>query len=488
MTVNPRDLTTDPASRYYVGPTQTWIPSGHQLRAEISARVGEQARGGWAESCLDDLLDSEVNQRYQETVEADSIRLADGLTLRDPGEPPFAHYDWMFHDDLDRLLNTDADPVAVSIQSEKWVEVGNALAGFQHTLAAAINRSEQEWRGPAGDAARAYTAGLARWVGEAGRGAQLAGNQQQIHSQALNEAQKQLADNPPVAFSLDDELNRLSEIDNPVTYWRSMNQVWQDYERAEAARERAVRVVTEFDATVATATTTPAFSPPPGVPGLAPPPTPPVVPPVTPPPVVPPPVVPPGTPPGTPPGSHPPRRPPGQWRDTRPGPGTGRFPQPAGPGDTTTPAGVRPDTGYRPARSTSDGPLPGTGRADPGAAAAGSWGAGRSGPGGGMPGGTSAGSGSGAGRAGGMGTGAGGLSRGLDGAGAARAGAAGGRGAGGQFGPFGGAPGAGGKGEEDKERKTPDYLIDERHAEVFLPDGTVTPETIGELKQPDREL
>jgi len=45
---------------------------------------------------------------------------------------------------------------------------------------------------------------------------------------------------------------------------------------------------------------------------------------------------------------------------------------------------------------------------------------------------------------------------------------------------MGGAPGGGRKGDEESERKTPDYLVTDRHDELLGPDEPMMPPTIGD--------
>ena len=49
------------------------------------------------------------------------------------------------------------------------IEAGNAMVQFQEGVAAAINGSETEWQGSAGNAARTFMAQVGDWVGEAGQ-------------------------------------------------------------------------------------------------------------------------------------------------------------------------------------------------------------------------------------------------------------------------------------------------------------------------------
>src|SRR5436190_22379795 len=108
-----------------------------------------------------------------------------------------------------------ANPATVAETSVEWVRVVNVLGTHQKTLADAINASTNNWQGGAGDAVREHLAGVGKWLGATAQGATLAGRQQEIHSQALNETQRQMAANPPVQFDLQSTNQRLQQMTDP---------------------------------------------------------------------------------------------------------------------------------------------------------------------------------------------------------------------------------------------------------------------------------
>ncbi len=104
---------------------------------------------------------------------------------------------------------------------------------------------------------------MARWLGRTAQGAVLTGRQQQIHSQTLNETQKQMAANPPVHFSLEEANATLQQITDPVQYAQAAGQAIATMEAQRAAREQAARLMKQFDDTIGEAVDMPYFTPPP---------------------------------------------------------------------------------------------------------------------------------------------------------------------------------------------------------------------------------
>jgi hypothetical protein len=164
-------------------------------------------------------------------------------------------------------ITQNANSQTVAHASEEWVLVGNELTDHQRDLADAINASSSNWQGSGGDAARQHLANVGQWLGTTAQGAMLTGRQQEIHSQALNETQKRMAANPPVAFSAQDANARLQQITDPIQFALQAQLETQTFKAQQAARDQAARVMTEFDNTVGSAVTTPQFTAPPKLPG-----------------------------------------------------------------------------------------------------------------------------------------------------------------------------------------------------------------------------
>lgn len=257
------DVTADSSSKYYVGPVNTDHKSGDEIRAEVASAVDNVIPGGWLGELFQPMKDKLVQSAYTGQVEAAREGLADGMDLRSPGEAPKTMWENASHEQMVDIISTNADSGAVAVTSEEWVRLGNDLSEHQKAFGGAINDSLSNWEGDAGDAARKHLAEVAKWLGSTANGAVLAGRQQEIHSQTLNETQKAMAANPPVPFSAADANARLAQITNPVQFAMQFAVEMGSYHQQKAARDQAAQVMNRFDETIAGAVTTPKFTAPP---------------------------------------------------------------------------------------------------------------------------------------------------------------------------------------------------------------------------------
>ncbi|WP_308190334.1 PPE domain-containing protein [Amycolatopsis sp. GM8] len=266
------DITEDPNSRYYIGPKGTQSASGDEIRAEVTREVDTEIANGWLGDVVSpETRDQTIQRRYEQQI-ADSRNtlhndLPDNLELRDHGTPPTTMWDNATHPQMVEAISQNADPAAVAVTSEEWVSLGNELTDHQQNLADAINDSMSNWQGAGGDAAREHLANVGKWLGTTAQGATLTGRQQEIHSQTLNETQKQMAANPPVQFDVQQANAQLQTIRDPAVYAQQASVDMNVMAQQQAARQQAARVMTQYDQTVGTATSTPAFPPPPKLPG-----------------------------------------------------------------------------------------------------------------------------------------------------------------------------------------------------------------------------
>lgn len=258
------DVTADSSSVFYVGPIDETARSGDDIRAEVTSWV-EQDPLAAALSAKE--KDAEVQRRYTDAIEEARQGLDEGLELRPAGEAPRTVWDNASHEQMVEVLNSNADSVAIADTSEEWVRLGNELTLHQRAIADAIDDSMGDWIGEGGDAARRHLTEVAKWLGQTAQGAVLTGRQQQIHSQTLNESQKQMAANPPVRFSVQEANARLQQITDPVAYAQEAHQAIQTMQAQQAAREQAARIMTQFDDTIGAAINMPLFTPPPKLAG-----------------------------------------------------------------------------------------------------------------------------------------------------------------------------------------------------------------------------
>ncbi|MEU0537815.1 hypothetical protein [Amycolatopsis tolypomycina] len=269
---NPRsplyDVTADSSSKYYVGPlTSDKSPSGDQIREMATRQIDDEIRAGWLGPVVDPVLrDKKIQELYQQHLHDAKHGLDEGLAMRETGGAPRTLWNNASHEQMNEAITQDANSATVAETSEEWVRVGNDLGTHQKTLAGAINASTNNWQGDAGDAVREHLAGVGKWLGATAQGATLAGRQQEIHSQALNETQRQMAANPPVQFDLQATNQRLMSMTDPVQYAAAAGEAMQTYRAQQAAREHAAQIMTQYDETIGAAVATPRFPAPPKLP------------------------------------------------------------------------------------------------------------------------------------------------------------------------------------------------------------------------------
>ncbi|MEU5266661.1 hypothetical protein [Amycolatopsis sp. NPDC021455] len=262
------DVTADSSSKYYVGPlTTNNSPSGDEIREMATRQIDDEIRRGWLGPVVDPVLrDRKIQELYEQHLADAKHGLDEGLTMRETGGAPRTLWANASHEQMNEAITQDANPAAVAETSEEWVRVGNDLGTHQKTLADAINASTSNWQGDAGDAVREHLAGVGKWLGATAQGATLAGRQQEIHSQALNETQRQMVANPPVQFDLQATNQRLMSMTDPVQYAAAAGEAMQTYKAQQVAREHAAQILTQYDETIGGAVATPRFPAPPKLP------------------------------------------------------------------------------------------------------------------------------------------------------------------------------------------------------------------------------
>ncbi|OXM69960.1 hypothetical protein [Amycolatopsis vastitatis] len=262
------DVTADSSSKYYVGPLTTdSSPSGDQIREMATRQVDDEIRRGWLGPVVDPVLrDRKIQELYEQHLADAKHGLDEGLSMRETGGAPRTLWANASHEQMNEAITLDANSATVAETSEEWVRVGNELGTHQKTLADAINASTSNWQGGAGDAVREHLAGVGKWLGATAQGATLAGRQQEIHSQALNETQRQMTANPPVQFDLQATNQRLQQMTDPVQYASAAGEALQTYKAQQVAREHAAQILTQYDETIGSAVATPKFPAPPKLP------------------------------------------------------------------------------------------------------------------------------------------------------------------------------------------------------------------------------
>jgi hypothetical protein len=190
---------------------------------------------------------------------------AAGADTREAPMPAGVLYENVDHPTLKAMVTEDVDPDQVGSIASTWQQAGSRLTQFQDDVTGAINTSRSEWQGAAGEAARQFMADVGRWIGDAGRGAQLAGNQATKQSEALAAARNAMPE--PVAFDVDAANAELRQITDPVRLISRYAEHMKAYAAQQSAQRRAAEVVTAYDNALADSGTMPAFAPPPAMAG-----------------------------------------------------------------------------------------------------------------------------------------------------------------------------------------------------------------------------
>ncbi|WP_307793245.1 PPE domain-containing protein [Amycolatopsis sp. MtRt-6] len=193
---------------------------------------------------------------------------ADGLELRPFDGVPMTVWENVSHEQMTTEVTTNANPAAIAESAREWLRIADELQQHERALRRAIEESRGDWQGAGGDAVRRHAAKVADWLATTARGALLAGRQQQVHAQALEEARRRMAANPPVGFSAAEANARLQGITDPAAYARQLAEDTRLRDAQEVAHAEAVRIMTEFDRALAQAVVTPFFAAPPELPGV----------------------------------------------------------------------------------------------------------------------------------------------------------------------------------------------------------------------------
>jgi hypothetical protein len=256
------DPTKDPNSHLYIDRGDT-SDTGQQVHQNAENTADQQEDGdGFIEQIINIFTrQGRVDTAYNQELNQQASELADGVNTRQPPTMMTSNYLANPHPELQRMVTEGVDPDAVGEMGDTWIEAGNAMTRFQTGVASAINNSEADWSGQAGNSARTFMAGVGNWVGNAGQSAQLAGTQTNIQASALAEARRAMPE--PVDFDVAAANRDLQSTTNPIELVSKYNTYMSQYNAQQDAHQQAARVVSTFDSSLAGASTMPAFAAPP---------------------------------------------------------------------------------------------------------------------------------------------------------------------------------------------------------------------------------
>ncbi|WP_157440386.1 hypothetical protein [Actinokineospora inagensis] len=258
------DATYDRSSGLYIDRKGT-SDSSADLHDQAEQQVDQDIRDApwWPGVWKRFTRNSDVQDRYAKEMSAQARQLAAGLDTRQPPGLASTNYQSFAHSKLKPMVTEDVDPDQVGQIGQQYLDAGNAMTQFQSEVATAINDSQAEWRGAAGDSARRFMADVGNWVGTAGQSAQLAGTQAGIQSAALADAKNSMPDEVP--FDAKAATKDLMSTTDPVDLVRKSAMYMNDYRESQAAHAEAARVVSGYDGHLSGASTMPAFAAPPAM-------------------------------------------------------------------------------------------------------------------------------------------------------------------------------------------------------------------------------
>jgi hypothetical protein len=258
------DSTRDPSSSNYFE-RGTTSETGAETKQDAENTVdADVEQGGFFDKLIDMFNHgSRVDEAYTREMNAQAAALAQSVPTRDGPIMMCANYLATPHPQLKTMVTENVNPDSVGESGDMWISAGNAMTRFQSGVASAINNSESDWKGTAGDSARGFMASVGTWVGDAGKSAQLAGTQTNLQAAAASEAKRAMPE--PVDFDLAAANRDLQSTNNPFTLITKLNDYQAKYDAQQAAHQQAATVVGSYDSSLAGASTMPAFGPPPAM-------------------------------------------------------------------------------------------------------------------------------------------------------------------------------------------------------------------------------
>lgn len=169
------------------------------------------------------------------------------------------------HEELHGMVNENMDKDTADTAGEIAAEIGNWLADVSTKMRNAIKQQQVEWQGEAADKARGLFTANAEWSDGTSEAAWLVANRYQEQSQTAATARSEMPE--PTHFDQQEEMQKVKEqfasgdLGGAVD---TLNSIPKKQQEADEKHQEAVRVMQNMDQGYhQTATTQPAFSPPP---------------------------------------------------------------------------------------------------------------------------------------------------------------------------------------------------------------------------------
>ncbi|HEY4021846.1 MAG TPA: hypothetical protein VGM75_24390 [Pseudonocardiaceae bacterium] len=196
-----------------------------------------------------------TQDQYQQLLAAD---------LETQAAPGFAGHNYSAYTatQLKQMVTTNMDPTTAGSAASTWTDLGNKYVTVAQDLGQSASGSEYGWQGAAGDSARNFINGVAKWTGTAGQGAQLAGNRLGVQSEAASAAKNSMPTNPtepPTAADV--SATMLQSGFSPIAGAAKLN---AQFQQAAADHVEAVQAAQIYDTSLANSGEKfPAFNAPP---------------------------------------------------------------------------------------------------------------------------------------------------------------------------------------------------------------------------------
>ncbi len=163
-------------------------------------------------------------------------------------EPPVptARYEAYSHEAMAAEVERDNDPVAAGEAGARWEELAKRLHESTADLAALVASSEENWRGAAGDAARAAVGRAAQWLSHSATVSASVGGAVGAQADAAARARADMP--PPVTYDPASMIRDAASSGNVLVLAGLADAMAARRAEAEAARQKAIDVMRTRDA------------------------------------------------------------------------------------------------------------------------------------------------------------------------------------------------------------------------------------------------
>lgn len=180
-------------------------------------------------------------------------------------EPPVptARYESYSHEAMAAEVERDNDPVAAGEAGARWDGLAKRLHESTADLAALVTSSEENWRGDAGDAARAAVGRAAQWLSHSAAVSASVGRAVGAQADAAARARADMP--PPVTYDPASMIREAAGSGNITALAGLAEEMAARRAEAEAARQKAIDVMRTRDAALRGHVPAETFPAPPGL-------------------------------------------------------------------------------------------------------------------------------------------------------------------------------------------------------------------------------